>query len=119
MCLGSLTTNGVCSCEDGFMIFDGACIACQGLSATLVDGVCTCGTNERLDNGVCVCVDEEYMITTQNQCVHCYGIGALLENDVCTCNDIDGAQFDPVLVGKCICEPHLFTVSFDGYFYIK
>ena len=46
----------------------------------------------------------------------CYGVGAALENGVCTCNDVDGTQFDPLLVGKCICQQGLFTVSFDGYF---
>ena len=116
MGLGSITTDGVCSCEDGFVLFDGSCIACQGLSAILVDGVCTCGSNERLDNGICVCVDDEYMITSQNQCVYCYGIGAVLENDVCTCNGVEGTQFDPLVVGKCICEPQRFTVSIGGLF---
>ena len=116
MCLGYVTTNGVCSCQDGFILFDGSCIACQGLSATLVNGACTCGPNERLDDGVCVCVNDEYMITSQNQCVRCYGIGAVLEKDICTCNDVVGTQFDPLLDGKCICQPGLFTVSFDGLF---
>ena len=111
---GSIFTDGVCSCEDGFMLFDGSCIACQGLSAALnAAGECVCGPNERLENGICVCENDEYMITSQDRCVRCYGIGAQLENDICTCNGVEGTQFDPLLVGKCICEPQLFTVSMN------
>ena len=113
----TLNVDGTgCECENGFLFYDGSCIACQGLSAALVNGVCTCGPKERLDNGVCVCLDDDYMITSQNTCVRCYGIGAVLENDICTCNDVDGTQFDLFLDGKCICEPKLYTVSINGSF---
>ena len=109
---GSLFDAGVCSCEEGFMLFDGSCIACQGLSAQLVEDVCECGANEVLEDGICVCASDEYMVTSQSTCVRCYGIGSQLdEDDYCTCTGVEGTQFDPILVGKCICEPQLFTVS--------
>ena len=109
---GSLFDAGVCSCEEGFMLFDGFCIACQALSAQLVEDVCECGANEVLEDGICVCASDEYMVTSQSTCVRCYGIGSQLdEDDYCTCTGVEGTQFDPILVGKCICEPQLFTVS--------
>ena len=110
---GSIFTDGVCSCADGFLLHDGSCIACTGLSAGLLDGVCKCGPNEKLENGVCVCIDDEYITTPSNTCVRCYGIGAMLdESEHCTCNGVEGTQFDPVLVGKCICQPPRFTVRY-------
>ena len=103
------------------MIFNDSCVACAGTGATLdSNGVCQCADFATLiDNaadGTAICKCKTNFLPFKDVCVMCYGIGAIVENDACTCNDIDGAQFDPLLVGKCICKPQLFTVSLNAYF---
>ena len=103
------------------MLFNDSCVACAGTGATLdFNGVCQCADFATLIDDAAdrtaVCKCNTNFLPFNNVCVKCYGIGAILEKDACTCNDVDGTQFDPLLPGKCICEPQLFTVSFDGYF---
>ena len=103
------------------MLFDDSCIACAGTGATLdVNGVCQCANFatliENATDSTAVCQCNTNYLPFIDACVMCYGVGAVLENDVCTCNDVNGTQFDPSFVGKCICKPKLFTVSIDACF---
>ena len=103
------------------MLFGDSCVACAGLGAALdANGVCQCANFATLvDNaadGNAVCECNTNFLPFNDVCIMCYGIGAVLENGICTCNDVEGTQFDPFSVGKCVCQPHLFTVSIDGSF---
>ena len=98
------------------MLFDGSCVACAGTGATLdANGVCQCAYSATLiDNaadGTAVCQCNKEFLPFNDLCIMCYGMGAVLNNGVCTCDDVEDTQFDPFLVGKCVCQPHLFTVS--------
>ena len=131
-CSGSgafLDENGICTCPNLFMLFNGGCVACSGLNARLNTlGQCVCGHYEILnDDGICECdasVDDVFqssMFITINEgdnagCYKCYGMGAQLNDDgVCTCEGVVDAQFDAFEIGKCVCKPGIFTVSTFEY----
>ena len=103
------------------MLFGDSCVACAGPGAALdVNGVCRCADFatliENAADGTSVCQCNTNYLLFNDICIMCYGIGAVLESGVCTCNNVEGTQFDSLLVGKCICQPQLFTVSFDNLF---
>ena len=103
------------------MLFGDSCVACAGPGAALdVNGVCHCAQFailiENAADGTAVCQCDKNYLPFNDVCIICYGVGAVLENGACTCKNVEGTQFDPLLVGKCICQQGLFTVSFDGLF---
>ena len=54
--------QALCSCEEGFFLYEGACVPCSGPGAHLIDGECSCGFNAEIsdDDETCVC-NENYL----------------------------------------------------------
>ena len=103
------------------MLFDDSCVACAGTGATLdFNGVCQCADFATLiDNatdGTAICECNTNFLPFNDVCYICSGVGAFV-NDAGICSCGTGAYLDIIdNFVQCVCEPQLFTVSFDGYF---